>query len=182
MSDRIKTWQFHAISDIHTGDIGQKSQKLKNTGILGSIRWWYEVLVRGLGGYACDPTYDKQEYRCPNKKKNPGKEGHHCVACELFGYTDWARKFRFEVRDESNEVKTTQIKQDNIFYLNIIPLRYIRDEEWTLLDATLKLIAEYGTIGGRTTFKPSDEEKRKKVYHLDFGLIKLDQRAQFNRV
>ena len=34
----------------------KNDEKLRLTGIKGSIRWWYEVLVRGLGFYVCDPT------------------------------------------------------------------------------------------------------------------------------
>jgi CRISPR-associated protein Cmr1 len=46
--------------------------------------------VRGLGGYACDPT---SENRCPDKN------GNRCAACDLFGCTGWARKFRLKVSD-----------------------------------------------------------------------------------
>jgi len=46
--------------------------------------------VRGLGGHACDPT---SEERCPDK------DGRRCAACELFGCTGWARKFRLKVSD-----------------------------------------------------------------------------------
>ncbi len=30
--------------------------RFHQTGIIGSLRWWYEAVVRGLGGYACDPS------------------------------------------------------------------------------------------------------------------------------
>jgi hypothetical protein len=33
----------------------------------------------------------------------------------------------------------------------------VKPEEWTLLDLTLRLIADYGAIGGKTVYKPSDE-------------------------
>ncbi|WP_394296503.1 hypothetical protein [Methanobacterium formicicum] len=26
---------------------------------MGSLRWWYESIVRGLSGYACDPASNK---------------------------------------------------------------------------------------------------------------------------
>ncbi len=46
-------------------------------------------------------------------------------------------------------------------------MRPIRDEEWCLLDATLRLIAEYGAIGGKTVFKPSDEPNgQAQLHHL----------------
>jgi CRISPR-associated protein Cmr1 len=45
----------------------------------------------------------------------------------------------------------------------VIPLRNIEAEEWCLLNATFRLISEYGAIGGKTIFKPSDEPKLSKT-------------------
>ncbi|NOZ87737.1 MAG: type III-B CRISPR module RAMP protein Cmr1 [Deltaproteobacteria bacterium] len=157
-------YRVTALSDLWTGDIDGKRERLITTGLLGSIRWWFEVLVRGLGGSACNPTDTMCEGR------------NHCVVCELFGCTGWARKFRFEVLDENGNIKTDQIKQDRTFSLRFIPLRPIREEEWTLLDATLRLIAEYGALGGKTVFKPTDEANRASIlYHKDYGLVQIQQ-------
>jgi CRISPR type III-B/RAMP module RAMP protein Cmr1 len=144
-----------ALTDIWTGDVNRQGNRLIATGLLGSIRWWFEVLVRGLGGEACDPTLP--EVRCPASSKTPSEPGHHCVVCELFGCTGWARKFRFEVLDKNGEPKQSQIKAGDIFILRFTELRPIREEEWCLLGLTLRLIAEYGAIGGKTVLKPSDE-------------------------
>ncbi|RLG37609.1 type III-B CRISPR module RAMP protein Cmr1, partial [Methanosarcinales archaeon] len=57
MEVRVKT-------PIWTGDVDGKCSKIKETGIICSLRWWYEALVGGFGGYACDPT---SEGRCPEK-------------------------------------------------------------------------------------------------------------------
>ena len=151
----MKEWKLKALTDIWTGDLNQKSGRLIPTGLLGSIRWWFEVLVRGLGGKACDPTSD---VRCPDQRvKEPDKPGHHCVVCELFGCTGRARKFRLMILDDRGRVIQNQIRAGHTFILRFIPLRPIAPEEWCLLDATLRLIADYGAIGGRTVFKPSEE-------------------------
>jgi len=161
------------LTDLWTGDLNGKSEHLITTGLLGSIRWWFEVLVRGLGGGACDPTADA---KCEGR--------NHCVVCELFGCTGWARKFRFEVLDKDCNIRETnnndgtnispQIKKDEKFSLRFTALRPICNEEWTLLDATLRLIAEYGAIGGKTVFKPTDESDRSsKLHHKDFGLVQI---------
>jgi len=169
-----KEWKCEALTDIWTGDADQKGDRLIPTGLLGSIRWWFEVLVRGLGGKACDPTLDG--IRCPTKNKSPHEPGHHCVVCELFGCTGWARKFRFEVLDENGQIKQVQIKKGETFILRFTELRPIEPEEWCLLDLTLRLITEYGAIGGKTVFKPSDEPGRQNAFHhRDFGLIKIEQ-------
>jgi len=160
-----------ALTNIGTGDADSKSDRLIPTGLMGSIRWWFEVLVRGLGGKACDPT--SGSVRCPEGRvKEPDKPGHHCVVCELFGCTGWARKFRLMVLDESGQVIQNQIRKDQTFILRFIPLRVICETEWCLLDAALRLIADYGAIGGKTVLKPSDESGRQNAsHHQDFGLV-----------
>jgi len=118
--------------------------------------------VRGLGGKACDPT------RTECRDKN------HCVVCELFGCTGWARKFRFQVLDADGKPQKCQIKADQKFQLSFTPLRPVTDEEWALLDITLRLIADYGAIGGRTVLKPSDDKSRAdQEHHKDYGLIQI---------
>ncbi len=162
-------WKLKALTPIWTGDVDQKGGRLIPTGLMGSLRWWFEVLVRGLGGTACDPT---SSVRCPDHQRKPTDPGHHCVVCELFGCTGWARKFRLVVMDEDGNVIQNQIEAGESFVLRFIPLRPIREEEWCLLDCTLRLIAEYGAIGGKTVLKPSDEPNRQSApHHQDYGLI-----------
>ncbi|GAB7081551.1 type III-B CRISPR module RAMP protein Cmr1 [Megalodesulfovibrio paquesii] len=180
MANGERTYQLKALTDLWTGSVtleeknGQIKEKtgpdrLITTGLLGSIRWWFEVLVRGLGGSACDPTDTKCEDR------------NHCVVCELFGCTGWARKFKFEVLDEKSDIKTDQIKQNQAFSLRFTPLRPIRGEEWALLDATLRLVVEYGAIGGKTVFKPTDESSRAgMLHHKDYGLVQISTSQQFD--
>ena len=180
MANGERTYQFKALTGLWTGSVtleeknGQIKEKtgpdrLITTGMLGSIRWWFEVLVRGLGGNACDPSDTKCEDR------------NHCVVCELFGCTGWARKFRFEVLDENSGTKTDQIKQNQTFSLCFTAIRPIRVEEWTLLDATLRLIVEYGAIGGKTVFKPTDESNRAgRLHHNDYGLVQMVTPQQYD--
>ncbi len=172
MSCRV--FKLKALTDIWTGDANRQGSRLIPTGLLGSIRWWFEVLVRGLGGKACDPTV--KEVRCPAASKAPHEPGHHCVVCELFGCTGWARKFRFEVLDENDQPKQSQIRKDETFILRFTEIRPISEEEWCLLCLTLRLIADYGAIGGRTVFKPTDEQNRQSaLHHKDFGLISIEE-------
>lgn len=162
-------WKLKALTPIWTGDMNRRGDRLILTGLMGSVRWWFEVLVRGLGGKACDPT---SSVRCPDHKKHPTEPGHHCVACELFGCTGWARKFRLMVLDTDGNVIQRQIARDTEFTLRFIPLRPIREEEWCLLDCTLRLIADYGAVGGKTVLKPSDEANRRDApHHRDYGLV-----------
>lgn len=170
----VREWKLKALTDIWTGDADREGKRLITTGLLGSIRWWFEVLVRGLGGSACDPSDPTN--RCPqDSQKKSTDDGHHCVVCELFGCTGWARRFRFQVLDENGNVKRDRIRENETIKLVFTELRPIRPEEWALLDLTLRLIADYGAIGGRTVFKSSDEPNRQDAFHhKDFGLIQIE--------
>ncbi|MEW5828033.1 MAG: type III-B CRISPR module RAMP protein Cmr1, partial [Chloroflexota bacterium] len=88
------------LTPLWTGGVDGITDRLHEAGLIGSLRWWYEALVRGLGGYACDPT---SQDRCPDK------DGNHCVVCELFGCTGWARKFRLKTPSSIN-IKIKPIK------------------------------------------------------------------------
>ena len=89
------TIDLRTVTPIWTGGIGGKTDRLHVTGIMGSLRWWYEVLVRGLGGNACDPS----EHTC---QYNPDKPHDDlCDVCRIFGATGWSRRFRLAVTDEA---------------------------------------------------------------------------------
>ena len=151
MKVRIKT-----LTPLWTGDAERKNTELRETGIIGSLRWWYEALIRGLGGSACDPTNSKCEGE------------NHCDACELFGCTGWSRKFRLEVEFNTTIPEVwigTREKRGNRYLkrnvagfmsdgsiiLTFIPLRDISQNEWALLNKTLQIIADYGALGSKTS-------------------------------
>jgi CRISPR-associated protein Cmr1 len=158
---------IQTLTPLWTGGVDQTTDRLHETGLLGSLRWWYEALARGLGGYACDPT---SEDRCPDK------DGKHCAACELFGCTGWARKFRLIVGDHTIKIDRKSIKSGQTIHLRFVPLRTIQEEERCLLALTVNLISEYGAFGGKTIFKPSDETNRQnQFHHTDFGLVQIRQ-------
>jgi len=162
-----RTYHTKALTDLWTGDADGRPDRLIPTGLLGSIRWWFEVVVRGLGGSACDPSNARN--RCPDR------DGRRCVVCELFGCTGWTRKFRFDVLDGDGNVQQEQITRGQTFQLRFTPLRPIGPEEWALLDLTLRLIADYGAVGGKTVYKPSDEQGRQKAsHHQDYGLVRIE--------
>ncbi len=154
--------QIKPLTPLWTGDAERKCSTLRETGIIGSLRWWYEALVRGLGGTACDPTNSECE----------GK--HHCDACELFGCTGWARKFKLEVEIDDEVENICEIKigtrekrkvKDKYKYLSrktkgimfekaslkFLPLREISKDEWNLLKNTLDIISNYGALGASTS-------------------------------
>lgn len=194
--DAPMEFSLKALTNIYTGDVEGNNTKLRLTGIKGSIRWWYEAVVRGLGGYACDPTgADKCElvkdklstfqnkYKELMGQKDEGKdpikgaldEAGICPACQLFGCTGWGAKVILRITDRKPKEPVIDadkfIGKDETFTLKFIERRKISALEETLLNSTIKLIAEYGAIGGKTVLKPSDHNKNGAAHHKDYGII-----------
>ncbi len=88
--------EIRTLTPLWTGGIeAGKVDRIHETGILGSLRWWYEAIVRGLGGEACDPT-------TPSCIYEPDKPGNGlCDVCRVFGATGWRRRFRLSIQDST---------------------------------------------------------------------------------
>ena len=185
MEVRVRT-----LTPIWTGDVDRKCSKIKETGIIGSLRWWYEALVRGLGGYACDPT---SERRCELDQKRFQKairEGKSiqealneqiCPACQLFGCTGWSKRFKLEVSGiYENDIKkgkgsTAGLKPNRIMYWNFYFFSNLSDKQKWLFKKSLWVIENYGAIGGRITWKPNGK------WGTDYGLIKIEDYEEIEK-
>lgn len=104
---RLKT-----LTPLWTGGVDQRPDRLHETGLIGSLRWWYEALVRGLGGHACDPTGDGT--KCKEYDPEVGSRSV-CAACYLFGATGWARLCRVRVIEDS-------IRQEPLHFYTTLPM------------------------------------------------------------
>ncbi len=153
-------FRLRTLTPLWTGGVDQTCDRLHETGLIGSLRWWYEALVRGLGGYACDPTSDD---RCPDEN------GRRCAACELFGCTGWARKFRLRVLDEQGQMVQNALDANQTFRLQFLELRQMSAEERWLLAKAVEIAANYGALGGKTTLKP-----QKGKVGEDYGIVQVD--------
>jgi CRISPR-associated protein Cmr1 len=79
--------KLQTLTPIWTGGIDAgKCDRIHETGILGSLRWWIEVLARGVGGNVCDPTEQKCSY-----------QNGLCDVCKVFGAEGQKRRFRLEI-------------------------------------------------------------------------------------
>lgn len=94
------------LTPLWTGGIeSSKVDRIHETGILGGLRWWYEAIMRGLGGIVTDPTqgerrgFDKEKYNksTASDEYTRLEEAGLCAASQLFGTTGWQRQFRLRV-------------------------------------------------------------------------------------
>ena len=100
------TFRVKTLTPLWTGGSDGKMDRVHETGIIGSIRWWYEVIARGLGYYVCDPT--DSDTRCPTENKEEKKK-EYCPACLLFGGTGYRRRFGISI-DHSELVSSKPFK------------------------------------------------------------------------
>lgn len=93
MTDEQLTIKIRTMTPIWTGGVTGKCDRLYETGIIGSLRGWYEAVVRRLEGYACDPTAERRCKLSGKEKTDEERRKNMCLACYLFGCTGWKRRF-----------------------------------------------------------------------------------------
>lgn len=167
---QVLTARFRTMAPIWTGGVDRESGQARETGLAGSLRWWYEALVRGMGGYACDPTADDD--RClfndsVFRTTDDVEEGLHdvCATCRLFGCTGWKAKFNLYLTNGQGRMPVALDRPDTPFQMRFVLVKPLSDEEQWLLARTLKLIGDYGSMGGRTPLKPPNQP--------DYGLVQM---------
>ena len=144
---------IRTLTPLWTGNVDGTMDRIHEAGIIGSLRWWYEAIVRGLGGWACDPS----KHECPDKA------GKHCDVCRVFGATGWRRRFRLEVVDDTQTIWDDRDRMLNIRppdrnrgwflppgQMGTLTLRLDGDERTLALLAALFLFLErWGSIGAK---------------------------------
>ena len=167
---------FQTLTPLWTGDAWRRSDDLKLTGIIGSLRWWFEALVRGMGYKACDSTGDNS---CKVEVKNPEDvlEIHKeiCPVCYLFGTTGWKSRFSVEIEENNlskpyNEKVVIRIDGNRGWHYEpglmgnaVLKIRFneafLKKEDKeirltevapSILKILLYLIQEYGMLGAKT--------------------------------
>lgn len=164
-------FQLQTRTPIWTGDAKNECRRLHETGLIGSLRWWLEVVVRGLGGRACDPTakgkggpnqnacsFDSERYararRNEQGQRSAAAEAGLCPACQIFGATGWRKIFRLELVEDSaftgNSIICFQVSKDQKratylpggFYSSHIAARLVFDRDPLTLKQALGLTPE----------------------------------------
>lgn len=166
------------LTPLWTGGVDQTADRLHETGLLGSLRWWYEALVRGLGGDVCDPTSEDAEARCKfdslayeKAKANHSSEEEAirsglktvCPVCYLFGATGWARLFQLRVVD----VPTTPLHFRTTVSMNKGWLKRVFGGQNQNIDS---IQVPYGSLTFQLIPRRYDEEYAKNQFALALHL------------
>ncbi len=157
-------FKIETLTPIWTGDVNRTCKTLRETSLVGSLRWWFEVIVRGFGYYACDPTSEN------NRCKYDGNVNSICPVCQIFGCTGWSRRFRLEVNQNFRKIYEGNLRikgennswyypsgvmscngEYNRFIKTLSGGEYLTDEEYgSIIKILLKFISDYGMVGGKT--------------------------------
>lgn len=159
------TVNLNMFTPLWTGDANQRGVRVRETSVLGSLRWWYEALLRGLGQYACDPA---QEGACTYEKDK--RHSPICLACQVFGCTGFSRRFRLmlEGGGDAGQPKEVRLKHPGSsnhrgwrippnltpqVKLTFLPLGSsgLGEFEKGALFFTLRFIEHYGALGAKTS-------------------------------
>jgi len=171
------TLKIKTLTPLWTGGSDGKMDRVHETGIIGSIRWWYEVIARGLGYYICDPTSDNRCKLSGKEKDRKERISKLCPACYLFGTTGWKRMFNLPVtidgkqsvrgNEPFSQATTSKINwnwlskifeknlDDRDFFgsleLRVLP-RCDRHQIEEQLKAVLSIMSNFGSLGAKPQF------------------------------
>lgn len=152
--------KLKTLTPIYTGGIDGKSEQLHAQGMLGSLRWWYEAILRGQGIRACDPSRHSCLY---NPNSSLKVEEQLCATCQVFGATGYARRFRLDVISQDAPAWPPREQALNIrpygrnrgWYLNpgLVGTETIRltgsEKEVNQALALLRFLEQKGSIGAK---------------------------------
>lgn len=162
--------KLKTLTPVWTGGVDGKVDRSHETGILGSLRWWYEAIVRGLGGEACDPSQGECRFDIEKYEESQAKDERQrlrdaglCDVCQVFGATGWRRRFRMSIEDHTQPIWPDLTQTLNVrppgrnrgWYLGAgrmgeLTLRLNGDQEVLNMLAALMLWVEcWGTLGAR---------------------------------
>lgn len=150
MTEERLVIKIQTLTPVWTGGVEGNCDRFHETGILGSLRWWYETIVRGLG-YACYPT-SKEKCELSGKETSEERIDKMCPACYLFGCGGWKRQFQLHVRGASttplhfrSSTKTNENWLQKIFAGNLQKI-----DDLNVFYGTINL--EFLLTGNDTTF------------------------------
>lgn len=138
---------------VWTGNVEGESKKLMPGGIIGSMRFWYELIQRGLGEAVCDPT----DNGC--QLQDIEKYDKLCPVCKLFGCSGYKRPFKLiidkYIAEKIEKDFYTFDKKSDVIYQSM-SLQFVNQNDnfdsLQLIKELLIFIASYGGIGAKIQY------------------------------
>ncbi len=172
MSEEHINVKVRTLTPIWTGGIEGSCDRLHETSIIGSMRWWYEAICNGFG-YACDPSSIDRCELSGKEKDIKERMAKLCPSCALFGCGGFSRQFNLQINDAPStplhfrtSIPTNKnwlkqifggenkiIDSLNIFYGDIILKIIAKKENAEFLRSQLLMLlcflSKYGAFGAK---------------------------------
>ena len=134
---------LRTLTAVWTGDASRHCPRITSQGLIGSLRWWAEVLARGAGLRIDDPTMNPPIY-----DPDVGEMGLDVVS-RLFGATGWRRRFRLIVAP--HEVEPRPADDWSGVRSADVPVRLIgsREADLRVVESLLAWVCRRGAVGAR---------------------------------
>jgi len=166
------------LSPLWTANLPGDKQSARLTGWRGSLRWWTEALIRGLGGYACDPSPkgDPCQFDAEAGLRDV------CSACRLWGCTGWRGKVKLILTGALGERSPDLGRAGATFTLELVPRVPLEEVEEWLLHRVFDVLHQYASLGGKNPLKPEGPPSgahlrgQLDLRHGDFGLLAVTGR------
>ncbi|MGQ4875969.1 MAG: type III-B CRISPR module RAMP protein Cmr1 [Candidatus Helarchaeota archaeon] len=158
--------KFFTKTPLWTGDIDQNCSTIQPMGLIGSVRWWNEAVLRSLDYFVCDPTNNNKNscsFKCPTTPTERNKTNYFCISCILFGTQNWRRIFqlKLQVDDICEDNTLINIKPksrtrgwyikkgfNGRFNIKLIQLHNFFKNEFIYVP--LLIASKWGSIGAKT--------------------------------
>lgn len=173
MSEEHMNVRVRTLTPIWTGGVEGRCDRLHETSIIGSMRWWYETICSSFG-YVCDPSSSSRCELSGKEKNAKDRMAKLCPSCALFGCGGYSRQFnlqidyapmtplhfRTSVPINKNWIKqifggeNKNIDSMNVFYGDIILRILVKRENAAFLKSQLFMIlsflSKYVAFGAKT--------------------------------
>lgn len=89
---------FRTLTPLWCGGVDRSSDFIKESGLIGSLRFWFDGLLRAQGARVCRSRDGAPGSRsCEVSTGRMEEVNALCESCRVFGCTGWARRFRLGV-------------------------------------------------------------------------------------
>lgn len=142
--------KLRTLTHVWTGGVDGEVDRIHETGIVGSLRWWYEAIVRGLGGDACDPSKGKCSFNLAKYRGSKAEDERQrlCDVCRVFGATGWRRRFRLRVAEKRmSHANISNQPLEGEFVIRIEPL--IPSFFPEVIAGLIQFVADWAALGAR---------------------------------